>query len=584
MMFRETKVGVMVSLAFLCLAGSVVYLKLQPGNGGLRADSAPVAEVQPPFKLEPSVKVPEHKKLFEEPKVRTELAKAGGPPKTPEIERASKTEIPLNIAPPPRPDKTVDAKPADAPKNLPAGLAENKVLAQNRIPPAVTTPELDMTPPKKKEKVEKVDEPPAVSLVKDPPKENPTEPTNRVMPPPALGAGEDNHPIKTADATHTPGAADSSPAAPPTPPEPPSKEFRQGTPGPRISLISPEPVGDDVHKPAAPAATPETNRVMPPADRLTPVPAGDAGSELASPPSRTPGSDAPGSPARLPSDTPSPTPTPGTDTPAPPVRTPGSDAPGAPVRTPGSDIPGSPVKAPGTDTPGSPTRGSDPSRTMGTDGPGSPRPMAGSDAPGSPVRTPGTDAPGSTSRTPEVPARTPAIPVPMPAPIAVSDPRVESFDEQTHVCQAADTLQAISTRYYQNSRYERALLMFNRSHPQASKGLFNDPPVLQPGQAIFIPPVSILMKKFASYVPDASALPGTGTTGQLGTSGKDLDMARIAASSPRTYKVQPGGQKIWEIAKQTLGKGERWAEIAQLNPSVKPENVVPEGTLLQIPN
>src|SRR5204863_7655258 len=85
--------------------------------------------------------------------------------------------------------------------------------------------------------------------------------------------------------------------------------------------------------------------------------------------------------------------------------------------------------------------------------------------------------------------------------------QVESFDEEAYRCKPGDTFEAISQRYYHTDKYARALLMFNRSHPMAGEGLQQNPPLLQVGQSVYIPPLSILEKRYGGHVQDLTPLP-----------------------------------------------------------------------------
>ena len=59
------------------------------------------------------------------------------------------------------------------------------------------------------------------------------------------------------------------------------------------------------------------------------------------------------------------------------------------------------------------------------------------------------------------------------------------------------------------------------------------------------------------------------------------------STSYKTYKVGTSGEGMWEIARRTLGDGNRWGEILRLNPDLKSSNQVlnalPPGTVVQLP-
>lgn len=79
-------------------------------------------------------------------------------------------------------------------------------------------------------------------------------------------------------------------------------------------------------------------------------------------------------------------------------------------------------------------------------------------------------------------------------------PQVDSYDEETYRCKPNDSFRAISTQYYNSDKYAQALWLFNRNHPLATDALRQDPPALQPGQPVYIPPTRILEKYYASTI------------------------------------------------------------------------------------
>jgi nucleoid-associated protein YgaU len=51
----------------------------------------------------------------------------------------------------------------------------------------------------------------------------------------------------------------------------------------------------------------------------------------------------------------------------------------------------------------------------------------------------------------------------------------------------------------------------------------------------------------------------------------------------RQYQVQTGNETFWDIARRTLGYGERWGDIHRLNPQFNPREPLPAGAVLRIP-
>jgi nucleoid-associated protein YgaU len=200
-----------------------------------------------------------------------------------------------------------------------------------------------------------------------------------------------------------------------------------------------------------------------------------------------------------------------------------------------------------------------------------------------------------------VPALNSAIAVPMPRAAAPSpaanNPLVESYDEDTHVCRANETLRTISQTYYQSDRYERALLLFNRNHPLATESIRQDPPQLAPGQKVYVPPARILEKYYASALAEAMPVQPEAAPVQRGQEPSGSIRPTVTAPVPtpapnraaapvaeKTYRVAANGEMMREIARRTLGDADRWAEIYQLNLRYDPKEPVPAGTELRLPS
>jgi nucleoid-associated protein YgaU len=183
-------------------------------------------------------------------------------------------------------------------------------------------------------------------------------------------------------------------------------------------------------------------------------------------------------------------------------------------------------------------------------------------------------------------AVTPPIPTPAPSRPPVSlVPQVDSYDEQSHHCKPGDNLKSLSSQYYNSDKYDQALLLFNRDHALASDGIRQDPPVLQPGQVIFIPQMKILEKRYADkipgFVPVASPAPNGGVPAPVGAVPQPVTSTSHSVGT-RPYRVRSTGESVREIAARTLGNVERWPEIHQLN-RFDPAYPIPPGTILQLP-
>jgi nucleoid-associated protein YgaU len=188
---------------------------------------------------------------------------------------------------------------------------------------------------------------------------------------------------------------------------------------------------------------------------------------------------------------------------------------------------------------------------------------------------------------------------------------VDSFDEETYSSRAGDNFRAISEQYYRSPKYERALLLFNRDHPRASDGIRQDPPVLNAGEPVFIPPIRVLEKQYGSAISESTPLPSSMTpvapasAGSIGLAAPRPVPPTTPAISPApagssgsgappstswspppggpSYRVHRGGEMFRDIARRTLGNADRWWDIYRLNRSYNPADPVPAGSVLLLP-
>src|SRR5262249_31047526 len=150
----------------------------------------------------------------------------------------------------------------------------------------------------------------------------------------------------------------------------------------------------------------------------------------------------------------------------------------------------------------------------------------------------------------------------------------------------------ISKQKYLTENYARALLVYNRNHPQAADVVRHEPPVLAEGSMIFIPPVSILEKRYAGMIPNLTPIeppsppppPGTvGTENPARPAAPPISAGLGAATTYPQYRVVGRSEMMWEIARKTLGNSDRWAEIYRLNQKWKAEFPIPENEVLRLP-
>jgi nucleoid-associated protein YgaU len=162
----------------------------------------------------------------------------------------------------------------------------------------------------------------------------------------------------------------------------------------------------------------------------------------------------------------------------------------------------------------------------------------------------------------------------------VSD--VESYDEESHVCRLNDTPENLSQEYYHTPRYARALVLFNRDHPRAADGIKQEPPQMPAGQVLYIPPARVLDKNYQSAIGESPSPAAIGTLAPppMPSSAPPAP----SAAGVRLYSIrQQNGEWLYQIAQRTLGTGDRWYDIARLNPQFKPEQPVPFGQQLKLP-
>jgi nucleoid-associated protein YgaU len=212
----------------------------------------------------------------------------------------------------------------------------------------------------------------------------------------------------------------------------------------------------------------------------------------------------------------------------------------------------------------------------------------------------GTRAPLGTPLPAVSPIVAPALP---PSAASSASPQVESYDEDTYTCKANDTFRSISQAVYRTDAYDQALLLFNRNHPLANEAIKQNPPLLQAGQPIYIPPLQILRKYYAASIPDNNNLTGVRNPASNETPSATQPLTLMppasgavtatgaapatgtatTTASTRTYRVGGTGEMIRDIARRTLGNGDRWTEIYHLNRSYDPMYAVPAGTELRLP-
>jgi hypothetical protein len=76
---------------------------------------------------------------------------------------------------------------------------------------------------------------------------------------------------------------------------------------------------------------------------------------------------------------------------------------------------------------------------------------------------------------------------------------VVSYDEAVYTCAAKDTWLALSQRFYQTPAYAAALQLYNRGHPQATRGMAAEG-ALTIGEPVFVPSTSVLHERHGTHI------------------------------------------------------------------------------------
>jgi hypothetical protein len=537
-MTRETKVGLVVSCSFLCLVGVVVVCKLRGNTTDLpSADAQAVHEVPAdPSEVPPAPEA-------------AQVADAGPKPSGPQpanLERLQPTPPAIQqTSAPEGPSQEATPVPTTVPNNGSEGKAGQ---TDGRKPPSLP-PENSPAPPA-----------PPVPAATPPPPPAPTLPAP--APTTTQPEGKDTSTSPPADLPRE--------SFPPREQKPEEKAAAEATPPPPPVPALPTPAAE-APSPAPPASTTPPAALTRP-QPVTPAGTGDNNLKEKTQVAEPPPAPAPAAGVHTPDPVPEPPPVPAPPAPA------GVSTPPAPNGDKSAAVPTEPA------TPEKPIPAASPAQDK-------PIPSAADDmhdkvklaAPVMPPTAP-TEVAQATPPMPPVGAVPTATSPPIVvAPSAVAPrppavPQVESFPEETYRCRPGDTFEAISQGKYNTPKYAQALLQFNRNHPLAGDNLQTEAPALRNGQTVFIPPVSILEKRYATAIrdlsplpaPPASALPATGGVG-------------AAAPAPTGYRVRGNGEWLRDVARETLGNSERWQEIWQLNPTVDYRSPLPANTVLRLP-
>lgn len=164
---------------------------------------------------------------------------------------------------------------------------------------------------------------------------------------------------------------------------------------------------------------------------------------------------------------------------------------------------------------------------------------------------------------------------------------VSSYDEDLHTVRLNETYDSISLSRYDDPVYGRALFAYNRDNPTGR----GDPDRLLVDQKVRIPPLWVLQEKYPELMPRQPGQPQVRQTAETAPLPKvaPQELAPIAAFAPPVpitdyYTVEAtSGESIREIARRTLGSGEAWQRIWELNRAFDPNEKIPQGTKLRLP-
>jgi hypothetical protein len=170
------------------------------------------------------------------------------------------------------------------------------------------------------------------------------------------------------------------------------------------------------------------------------------------------------------------------------------------------------------------------------------------------------------------------------------------FEEAVAVKPESSTFEALSRAYYGSEKYAPALLEFNRKHPRFKiDGVQTNPPQLQLGQKVMIPEKIALETRYPNLIgSDIQTAVAKPIQPQIKTTQPQIPVTEIGsqftgqttatrgADGP-VYVVQGEKEMLYEIARRVLGDSRRWSEIYRLNPGIRPEFAIPQGTPLRLP-
>jgi nucleoid-associated protein YgaU len=151
-----------------------------------------------------------------------------------------------------------------------------------------------------------------------------------------------------------------------------------------------------------------------------------------------------------------------------------------------------------------------------------------------------------------------------------------SYDVDLYEPKSGDTYEAISREFYNDTRYAPALRAYNRNKP------------LQGAGPLDVPPLHVIKRYGQGASPGGNV--GTpvsrpGGTGEWGPAPANTPgTGSVRNGGDKTFRVPQGGMSMRAVARLTLGNEQRWNEVYQLNPHLRPDEILPAGTDLRLPS
>jgi len=142
-----------------------------------------------------------------------------------------------------------------------------------------------------------------------------------------------------------------------------------------------------------------------------------------------------------------------------------------------------------------------------------------------------------------------------------------TFDVDLHEPKAGDTYESISREFYNDTRYGQALRAYNRNKP------------LQGSGPVDVPPLHVL-KRSSQNGPQGGVVPAGQTSSDPGWNSAP---PVVRTGGDRLFRIPQGGMSMRAVARLTLSNEQRWKDIWELNPQLRPDEILPVGTDLRLP-